>query len=151
MSTAFSAGRFCSVSGKLQQTLRATGIHRLFASPGVISDSCIIQGIFSIAAARTTGTLTNPPLLKTISGFNVFRIFLASTKPLSGTCSKMIDFEVENNIIKSVAFTGGCNGNLKGISALVAGMSVDDAISKLHLPASAGVQIRRCEILISYY
>lgn len=49
----------------------------------------------------------------------------------SGTCSKMIDFEVENNIIKSVAFTGGCNGNLKGISALVAGMSVDDAISKL--------------------
>ena len=49
----------------------------------------------------------------------------------SGTCSKMIDFEVEDNIIKSVAFTGGCNGNLKGISALVAGMSVDDAISKL--------------------
>lgn len=43
----------------------------------------------------------------------------------------MIDFEVEDNIIKSVAFTGGCNGNLKGISALVAGMSVDDAISKL--------------------
>lgn len=49
----------------------------------------------------------------------------------SGTCSKMIDFEVEDNIIKSVVFTGGCNGNLQGISALVAGMSVDDAISKL--------------------
>jgi len=49
----------------------------------------------------------------------------------SGTCSKMIDFEVEDNIIKSVAFTGGCNGNLKGISALVAGMPVDEAISKL--------------------
>lgn len=43
----------------------------------------------------------------------------------------MIDFEVEDNIIKSVAFTGGCNGNLKGISALVAGMPVDEAISKL--------------------
>lgn len=49
----------------------------------------------------------------------------------SGTCSKMIDFEVEDNIIKSVAFTGGCNGNLKGISALVAGMPIDEAISKL--------------------
>ncbi|MDE6220295.1 MAG: TIGR03905 family TSCPD domain-containing protein [Lachnospiraceae bacterium] len=49
----------------------------------------------------------------------------------SGTCSKLIDFEVEDNIITSVAFTGGCNGNLKGISALVAGMTVDDAISKL--------------------
>lgn len=49
----------------------------------------------------------------------------------SGTCSQLIDFEVEDDIIKSVAFTGGCNGNLKGISALVSGMNVDDAIAKL--------------------
>ena len=31
----------------------------------------------------------------------------------SGTCSTMIDLEVDGDIIKSVAFTGGCNGNLK--------------------------------------
>lgn len=49
----------------------------------------------------------------------------------SGTCSKLIDFEVDENIIKSVKFTGGCNGNLQGISALVTGMNVDDAITKL--------------------
>ena len=49
----------------------------------------------------------------------------------SGTCSQLIDFEVEDGIIQFVAFTGGCNGNLKGISALVAGMKIDDAISKL--------------------
>lgn len=49
----------------------------------------------------------------------------------SGTCSQLIDFEVEDDVIKSVAFTGGCNGNLKGISALVSGMKVDDAIAKL--------------------
>lgn len=49
----------------------------------------------------------------------------------SGTCSQLIDFEVEDDVIKSVAFTGGCNGNLKGISALVSGMKIDDAISKL--------------------
>ena len=49
----------------------------------------------------------------------------------SGTCSQMIDFEVDGDVIKSVAFTGGCNGNLQGISALVTGMKVDDAISKL--------------------
>lgn len=49
----------------------------------------------------------------------------------SGTCSQLIDFEVEDDIIKSVAFTGGCNGNLKGISALVSGMKVDEAIAKL--------------------
>lgn len=49
----------------------------------------------------------------------------------SGTCSQLIDFEVDGDIIRSVAFTGGCNGNLKGISALVSGMKVDDAIAKL--------------------
>ncbi len=49
----------------------------------------------------------------------------------NGTCSQMIDFEVEGDTIKSVAFTGGCNGNLQGISALVSGMKIDEAISKL--------------------
>ncbi|MCI9664856.1 MAG: TIGR03905 family TSCPD domain-containing protein [Lachnospiraceae bacterium] len=48
-----------------------------------------------------------------------------------GTCSSFIDIEVENDAIKSVEFFGGCNGNLKGISALVTGMKIDDAISKL--------------------
>ena len=48
-----------------------------------------------------------------------------------GTCSTLIDFDVDGDTITSVAFTGGCNGNLKGICALVSGMKVDDAISKL--------------------
>lgn len=49
----------------------------------------------------------------------------------SGTCSSMIDFEVNGDVIESVSFTGGCNGNLKGISSLVKGMKIDDAIDKL--------------------
>ncbi len=49
----------------------------------------------------------------------------------SGTCSSSIDFEIEDNTIQSVTFTGGCNGNLQGISSLVRGMNIDDAISKL--------------------
>lgn len=48
-----------------------------------------------------------------------------------GTCSSMIDIEIDGDIIRSVSFTGGCNGNLKGISSLVGGMQVDEAISKL--------------------
>lgn len=48
-----------------------------------------------------------------------------------GTCSSAIDLEVENGIIKSVAFTGGCHGNLQGISRLVEGMKVEDAIARL--------------------
>ena len=49
----------------------------------------------------------------------------------SGTCSSAINLEVEGDIIKSVSFTGGCNGNLQGISRLVEGMKVEDAISSL--------------------
>lgn len=48
-----------------------------------------------------------------------------------GTCSSAIDIEVEGNIIKSVAFTGGCNGNLQGISALVKDMTMEEAIKRL--------------------
>ncbi len=49
----------------------------------------------------------------------------------SGTCSTFIDIEVNDDTIESVAFTGGCNGNLQGISALVKGMKIEDAIAKL--------------------
>jgi uncharacterized protein (TIGR03905 family) len=48
-----------------------------------------------------------------------------------GTCSSQIDFEVENGVLKDVRFMGGCNGNLKGISALVEGMKVDEVIARL--------------------
>ena len=48
-----------------------------------------------------------------------------------GVCSSMIDIEMNGNVIESVKFTGGCNGNLQGISALVKGMSAQDAIDRL--------------------
>ena len=49
----------------------------------------------------------------------------------NGTCSRVIDFEVENGILKNVRFTGGCHGNLQGIAALVEGLEVEDVIQKL--------------------
>ena len=48
-----------------------------------------------------------------------------------GVCSSLIDIEMSGDIIESVKFTGGCNGNLQGISALVKGMTAQDAISRL--------------------
>jgi len=48
-----------------------------------------------------------------------------------GVCSRMIHFEVEDNIVKSVEFIGGCAGNAQGVSRLVEGMQVDDAIRRL--------------------
>ena len=48
-----------------------------------------------------------------------------------GTCSTMIDVELKDGVIDSVKFTGGCNGNLQGISALVKVMKPEEAISRL--------------------
>ena len=56
---------------------------------------------------------------------------MAYTYMTKGTCSRSIDVELEGNIIKSVAFLGGCHGNLQGISKLVEGMSVEEAIKRL--------------------
>ena len=48
-----------------------------------------------------------------------------------GVCSASIDVELKDGVIDSVQFTGGCNGNLQGISALVKGMTPQDANSRL--------------------
>lgn len=49
----------------------------------------------------------------------------------SKTCSTEIRFEIENNKIRNLKFIGGCNGNLKGISALAEGMECDEAVRRL--------------------
>lgn len=48
-----------------------------------------------------------------------------------GVCSRMIELEIEDDVIKGCRFIGGCNGNLQGISKLVTGMEIDDAVEKL--------------------
>lgn len=48
-----------------------------------------------------------------------------------GTCSTQIEFDLNGDIVSNVEFTGGCNGNLQGICALVKGMPVDEVIRKL--------------------
>lgn len=48
-----------------------------------------------------------------------------------GTCSTRIEVEVEDGIVKNVRYTGGCNGNLQGISALVKGMPVEEVLARL--------------------
>lgn len=53
-----------------------------------------------------------------------------SYKP-KGTCSSNIELSVQEGIVENVIFTGGCNGNLQGISRLVKGMKVEDVIVRL--------------------
>ncbi len=49
----------------------------------------------------------------------------------SGVCSRKIEIDVEDGIIQSVTFTGGCSGNTQGVSRLLVGMRVEDAIERL--------------------
>lgn len=49
----------------------------------------------------------------------------------SGVCAKKITFDVKDNNIHNVSFESGCPGNLFGISQLVEGMDIHDAIKKL--------------------
>lgn len=48
-----------------------------------------------------------------------------------GVCSRQMTFDIEDGIIRSVDIVGGCSGNLQGISRLVEGMKVEDAIEKM--------------------
>lgn len=48
-----------------------------------------------------------------------------------GVCSRKITAEVEDGIVKSVRFVGGCNGNTQGICRLVEGMKAEEAIKRL--------------------
>ena len=49
----------------------------------------------------------------------------------TGTCSRAIELEIENNIILSCRFVGGCSGNTQGVSALVCGMTIEEAVKRL--------------------
>ena len=53
------------------------------------------------------------------------------TYKTSGTCSSRIDFSLEDGRLHNVTFTGGCNGNLQGISRLVEGMTAEEAVNRL--------------------
>ena len=48
-----------------------------------------------------------------------------------GVCSRMIIVDVEDGVVKNCSFVGGCAGNTQGVAALVVGMTVDEAVSKI--------------------
>lgn len=54
-----------------------------------------------------------------------------------GVCARKINFEIENGIIKSCEFVGGCTGNTQGVAKLVIGQKIEDVITKLE-----GIQCR---------
>ncbi|MGL5261539.1 MAG: TIGR03905 family TSCPD domain-containing protein [Bacteroides sp.] len=53
------------------------------------------------------------------------------TYKTKGTCSSLIELELEEGIVKEVAFVGGCNGNLQGIASLIKGMPAKEVCKRL--------------------
>ena len=72
------------------------------------------------------------------------------TYKTKGTCSTNIELEVEDGIVRNIAFWGGCNGNLKGITSLLKGMKAQDAIERMEgltcgpRPTSCPDQVAQC-------
>ena len=53
------------------------------------------------------------------------------TYQTKGVCSRSIDISIEDGVIQSVTYHGGCSGNTQGVAALIAGMNIDEAISRI--------------------
>ncbi len=53
------------------------------------------------------------------------------THDCQGTCSRQIEIELEDGVVRSVAFTGGCHGKQQGVAALVRGMTAAEAVARL--------------------
>lgn len=48
-----------------------------------------------------------------------------------GVCSRKMEIDVEDSVIRAVRVLGGCSGNLQGLSALLKGMAVDEAVVRM--------------------
>lgn len=66
-----------------------------------------------------------------------------------GVCSRQYDIELEDGIIKSLTVTGGCNGNLKGISALLCGRKAEEIIPLIR-GTTCGARPTSCPDQISF-
>lgn len=66
-----------------------------------------------------------------ISDETVDGVRYVSAAPSATVCSKQIDIQIKDGIILSVKYTRGCDGNAKGIGALIKDMSVEEAIRRL--------------------
>ncbi len=68
---------------------------------------------------------------KIVSDEVVDGVRYVTATPSAKVCSKQIDIEIKDGIIQKVVYTRGCEGNAKGIGALIKDMSVEEAIKRL--------------------
>ena len=89
----------------------------------------IVQAQEQTTVKQQKGMVTND--YKIIKDEVVDGVRYVSAAPSAMVCSKQIDIQIKNGIIQSVVYTRGCDGNAKGIGALIKGMKVKEAIKRL--------------------
>lgn len=91
----------------------------------------------AMAAEPVRETKQTQQVMKPGSDYSIIKdetkngIRYITAKPSEVVCSRQIEIQVKGDVIQSVVYTGGCNGNAKGIGALIEGMTVDEAIKRL--------------------
>lgn len=91
----------------------------------------------AMAAEPVRETKQTQQVMKPGSDYSIIKdetkngIRYITAKPSEIVCSRQIEIQVKGDVIQSVIYTGGCNGNAKGIGALIEGMTVDEAIKRL--------------------
>ena len=91
--------------------------------------------LFSVAAmAQDQKTMENAQVVDdyaVVSDQIVDGVRCIVATPSAKVCSKQIDIEIKDGIIQKVVYTKGCEGNAKGIGALIKDMTVEEAIKRL--------------------
>ena len=102
----------------------------------------IIIAIFAALVAVAAGAqeqqqVQNQVMEETVNDYKIVRdevvdgVRYVTATPSAKVCSKQIDIEIKDGIIQKVVYTRGCEGNAKGIGALIKDMSVEEAIKRL--------------------
>lgn len=102
----------------------------------------IIIAIFAALVAVAAGAqeqqqVQNQVMEKAVNDYKIVSdevvdgVRYVTATPSAKVCSKQIDIEIKDGIIQKVVYTRGCEGNAKGIGALIKDMSVEEAIRRL--------------------
>ncbi len=98
----------------------------------------IFAALVAVAAsAQEQQQVQNQVMEETVNDYKILSdkvvdgVRYVTATPSAKVCSKQIDIEIKDGIIQKVVYTRGCEGNAKGIGALIKDMSVEEAIKRL--------------------
>ena len=98
----------------------------------------IFAALVTVAAgAQEQQQVQNQVMEETVNDYKIVSdevvdgVRYVTATPSAKVCSKQIDIEIKDGIIQKVVYTRGCEGNAKGIGALIKDMSVEEAIKRL--------------------